>query len=127
MYIYPTPPYASEVVLEHMSSEPILHGIMACFYEPYTSTMNKSNGAQMLWDEIISVDDWTRYRVAQGNALGIIKKDIVARLGQMLKLREDICRDEIGDDELAELMAMKEDYEDSIAKWLVGDVGTYTW
>ena len=45
----------------------------------------------------------------------------------MLKLREDICRDEIGDEELAELMAKKDDYEDSIAKWLVGDVGTYTW
>ena len=109
------------------ASGPIFHGIMACFYEPYTSTMNKSNGEQMLWDDIIAEDDWKRYRVEHGNALKITKKDIVARLGQMLKLREDICRDEIEDDELAELMAKKEDYEDSIAKWLVGGVGNITW
>ena len=81
----------------------------------------------MLWDEIISLNDWERYQIAHGKALKIIKKDIGSKLGQMLKLREDICRDKIGDEELAELMAKKADYEDSIAKWLVGGSGNKTW
>eukprot|EP00325_Prymnesiales_sp_UTEX-LB-985_P018057 CAMPEP_0174755190 /NCGR_PEP_ID=MMETSP1094-20130205/106123_1 /TAXON_ID=156173 /ORGANISM="Chrysochromulina brevifilum, Strain UTEX LB 985" /LENGTH=154 /DNA_ID=CAMNT_0015961077 /DNA_START=403 /DNA_END=868 /DNA_ORIENTATION=- len=44
------------------------------------------------------------------------------RLGEIILLHK-----KKDDDELAELMAMKDDYEDSIAKWLVGEVGNITW
>jgi len=110
-----------------MSSVPILHGIMACFDVPYASTMNKSNGAKMLWKVIISPDDWNHYQVTQGKALMIIKEDIEIKLGQMLNLRNKMARDNISNEEYDKLMEEKIDYEDSIAKWLVGDSGNKTW
>ena len=81
----------------------------------------------MLWKVIISPDDWDHYQVAQGKALMIVKQDIEIKLGQMLNLRNKMARDDISNEEYDKLMEEKIDYEDSIAKWLVGDSGNKTW
>ncbi len=57
----------------------------------------------------------------------IIKEDIEIKLGQMLNLRNKMARDNISNEEYDKLMEEKIDYEDSIAKWLVGDSGNKTW
>ena len=81
----------------------------------------------MLWKVIISPDDWDHYQVVQGKALMIVKQDIEIKLGQMLNLRNKMARDDISNEEYDKLMEEKIDYEDSIAKWLVGDSGNKTW
>ena len=81
----------------------------------------------MLWKVIISPDDWNHYQVTQGKALMVIKEDIEIKLGQMLNLRNKMARDNISNEEYDKLMEEKIDYEDSIAKWLVGDSGNKTW
>eukprot|EP00325_Prymnesiales_sp_UTEX-LB-985_P007061 CAMPEP_0174694010 /NCGR_PEP_ID=MMETSP1094-20130205/643_1 /TAXON_ID=156173 /ORGANISM="Chrysochromulina brevifilum, Strain UTEX LB 985" /LENGTH=78 /DNA_ID=CAMNT_0015890101 /DNA_START=487 /DNA_END=723 /DNA_ORIENTATION=+ len=78
--------------------------------------MNKSNAKKLLWEEIISANDWEYYRAAWGVGLQIRKKDIEIKLGQMLKLRADIDEAET-DEDLMVLMKRKDDYESSIAQW----------
>jgi len=115
-----------EKEIRNSMSDAIVNGVMQCFAEPYTTTMNKSNAKKLLWEEIISANDWEYYRAAWGVGLQIRKKDIEIKLGQMLKLRADIDEAET-DEDLMVLMKRKDDYESSIAQWLVGQVGVYAW